>query len=124
MHIGCQRGRSHAMSRGENSSDYQTQKVTALEDGLSDDNRQCGIQEAKTTGERKGDGKHDSRATIGKSIFNRNTNPTATPNIPSAMAAYSIPCLRRSEQLTSVFVNLTHRCRKTSLAKGKYTRQE
>lgn len=39
----------------DDSSDCHTQKITALEDSLSDDNGQCGIQEAEAIGERKGE---------------------------------------------------------------------
>ena len=39
--------RSHAMSRGENSSDHQSQKITGLKDGLHDHDRQCCVEEAE-----------------------------------------------------------------------------
>ena len=48
-------GRSHAMSSGENSSDYQAQKITALEDGLRNHDRQCRVLERKAAGKREDD---------------------------------------------------------------------
>jgi hypothetical protein len=43
------------MSCGENSSDYQAKKITALKDGLRNHDRQCGVQERKAAGEREDD---------------------------------------------------------------------
>jgi hypothetical protein len=48
-------GGSHAMSCGENSSDYQAKKITALKDGLRNHDCQCGVQERKAAGEREDD---------------------------------------------------------------------
>jgi hypothetical protein len=48
-------GGAHAMSCGENSSDYQAKKITALKDGLRNHDRECGVQERKAAGEREDD---------------------------------------------------------------------
>jgi len=45
--------RPHAMSSGDNSSDYQSQKITGLENGLHEHDRQRGVQEAKAAAEWK-----------------------------------------------------------------------
>lgn len=37
----------HAMTCGENRPDHQSQKITGLENGLHDHDRQRGVQEAK-----------------------------------------------------------------------------
>jgi hypothetical protein len=47
-------GAPHAMSCGENSSDYQAKKITALKDGLRNHD-QCGVHERKAAGEREDD---------------------------------------------------------------------
>jgi hypothetical protein len=68
------KGGSHAKSCGENSSDYQAKKITALKDGLRNHDRQCGVQERKAAGEREDDRYQSTQHPILKGAASLNAN--------------------------------------------------